>query len=123
MLHEDAFGEGVGVGEGAVDAAIEVAGDVEQGGFLFEMGVVGAAGEVEAEAAGAQVFEDGAGAGDEVVVGRGGAVAELLNAEAGDGEEAVEELLLVLARIEGRAAAEGYLFGEARSSDRGCPCR
>ena len=77
------------------------------------MCVVGAAGEVEAQAAGAQVFEHGAGAGDQVLVGRTAAVAELLNAQAGDGEEAGEELLLVFARIERRAAAERHLFGES----------
>src|ERR1017187_567026 len=111
-LDEDAFGKGVGVGERAVDADIEIAGEVEEGGFLLEMGVVGAAGEVEAEAAGAQVFEQGAGAGDEVPVRSAAVVAELLNAQAGDGEEADEELLLVVARIEGRAAAQCDLFGQ-----------
>ena len=53
-----------------------------------------------------------AGAGDQVLVGRATAVAELLNAQSGDGEEAVQELLLVFARIEGRAAAQRHLFGE-----------
>src|ERR1017187_10382922 len=80
-LDQHAFGEGVGVGERAVDAAIEIAGDSDQIGFLFDMSFVGAAGQVEAQAAGAQVPEQGAGAGDQVLVWRAAVVVEFLRSE------------------------------------------
>ena len=46
------------------------------------------------------------------MVRRARVVAELLNVRAGDGEEAVEELLFVHAWIQRRAAAQCHLFGQ-----------
>ena len=110
LLHQQALGKGFRVIQRAVDAAIEVARDVQQAGLFLHVRLVGAAGQVQLESAGLQGFQQGAGAGHQVLVGRAVAAAEFAQATGDHRVQAVQVPALVDQGIQRRAAAALHLF-------------
>ena len=95
------LGELLVVVEGAVDVAVEVAGDVEQLGLALDGEFVGAAGQVERKPEVAQVLEQGPGAVDEQLVGRDRAAGEPGGAGADVRFQPAQVLVLVPERLVG----------------------
>ena len=110
-LDQDLLGKTLVIVEGTVDAAIEVTVDVEEARFVAQELLIGAAGEVQLQAARPQCFEKSAGARDEVLLGRG-AFGEVVEAVADFPVEAPQVEALVLKRIEGLAAIAADLIGK-----------
>ncbi|MFM1942451.1 MAG: hypothetical protein RI897_1433 [Verrucomicrobiota bacterium] len=117
VFPQDAFddhflGELFVIVEGAIDAGAEVAVESEEGGFLFDVDFVGAAGEVEVQVGLLEAIHERGAAVDEEVIGLDGAGFESVDSVVDADVEAAEVFVFVPERFLGGAAALFDAIGE-----------